>query len=150
MAFAEKEFETMATESGSSRRDFLRSTLAAGTGLAAASGCRPESDAASRAGAGAPEAIPDFELDEMTIADLQQGMESGRFTARSLAELYLGRIEAIDRNGPSLHSVLEVHGLPVGISFFGAAWTEPVLLACAFAFEQANSFRRKPSFRATL
>ena len=33
---------------------------------------------------------------------------------------------------------------------FGAAWSEPVLLACAFAFEQATSFRRKPQFRATL
>ncbi|MBC7908925.1 MAG: amidase [Pyrinomonadaceae bacterium] len=37
-----------------------------------------------------------------------------------------------------------VHGLPVGISFFGRAYTEPVLLKLAYAFEQATSHRRPP------
>jgi amidase len=106
----------MTMESGTTRRDFLRSTLASGTALAATSGCRPESTATSRAGVGAPEAIPDFELDETTIADLQQGMESGRFTAQSLAELFLARIEAVDRNGPSLHSILDVNPDAVAIA----------------------------------
>src|SRR5690606_3346989 len=32
-------------------------------------------------------------------------------------------------------------GLPVGLSFFGAAWSEPVLLRLAYAFEQATKFR---------
>ena len=36
-------------------------------------------------------------------------MESGKFTARSLVEQYLARIEAIDRNGPHLASVIEVN-----------------------------------------
>jgi amidase len=35
-----------------------------------------------------------------------------------------------------------VQGLPVGISFFGTAWSEPVLLRLAFAFEQASRARR--------
>jgi amidase len=35
-----------------------------------------------------------------------------------------------------------VHGLPVGISFFGTAWSEPVLLRLAFACEQASTARR--------
>jgi amidase len=42
-----------------------------------------------------------------------------------------------------------VHGLPVGISFFGAAWSEPVLIKMAYAFEQATKVRRKPSFLPT-
>jgi amidase len=48
-------------------------------------------------------------LDEVTIADLAAGMASGKWTARSVAERYLARIEAIDRNGPALRSVIEVN-----------------------------------------
>src|SRR6185295_4458864 len=56
----------------------------------------------------APAPVP-FALEEATIADLQQRMQSGRDTARSLAEQYLARIEAIDRGGPALHSVIELN-----------------------------------------
>jgi amidase len=44
----------------------------------------------------------------------------------------------------------EVLGLPVGLSFFGPAWSEPRLLALAFAFEQATKARRIPTFRPTV
>lgn len=50
-----------------------------------------------------------FDLDEATIADLQARMTGGRETARSIAEKYLARIEAIDRQGPQLRSVLEIN-----------------------------------------
>jgi amidase len=43
-----------------------------------------------------------------------------------------------------------VSGLPVGVSFFGRAWSEPVLLRIAYAYEQATSQRRAPTFAATL
>ncbi len=55
------------------------------------------------------EAMADFPLEEATIADLQDGMRSGRLTARGIAELYIGRIEELDRRGPALHSVLEIN-----------------------------------------
>jgi amidase len=43
-----------------------------------------------------------------------------------------------------------IHGLPVGISFFGRAWSEPDLLRIAYAFEQATRTRQKPEFLPTL
>lgn len=50
-----------------------------------------------------------FELSETTIGDLADGMKSGTYTARSLVEKYLARIEAVDRSGPALRSVLELN-----------------------------------------
>lgn len=41
-------------------------------------------------------------------------------------------------------------GLPVGISFFGTAWTEPKLIKIAYAFEQTRNARRKPEFLSTV
>ncbi len=43
-----------------------------------------------------------------------------------------------------------VHGLPVGISFFGKAWSEPTLLRLAYAYEQASLHRKPPTLKATL
>lgn len=41
----------------------------------------------------------------------------------------------------------ELDGLPVGISFFSTAWSEPTLLEIAYAFEQATMHRMVPLFR---
>jgi len=50
-----------------------------------------------------------FELNEVTIATLQDKMKSGEYTARSIAELYLKRIQAIDKSGPKLNAVIELN-----------------------------------------
>jgi amidase len=42
-----------------------------------------------------------------------------------------------------------VRGLPVGISFFGRAWSEPTLIKLAYAYEQATKHRRPPTFATT-
>jgi amidase len=44
----------------------------------------------------------------------------------------------------------QVHGMPVGISFVGRAWSESKLLGLAYAFEQATRHRRPPEFRETV
>lgn len=50
-----------------------------------------------------------FELDEVTLADLQQGLARGKYTAVRLVKAYLSRIDDIDRHGPSLNSVIELN-----------------------------------------
>jgi amidase len=89
------------------RRRFVQSGLLAAMGAIATPGF-----AAAGANAvpvsSAPGVRP-FELDEATIADLQAGMASGKFTAHSLTEKYLTRIEEIDRHGPEVHSVIEIN-----------------------------------------
>ena len=48
-------------------------------------------------------------MQEYTITELQQKMNSGELTARRLAELYLERIDSIDRDGPRLNAILETN-----------------------------------------
>ena len=49
------------------------------------------------------------DLDEITIAELQARMASGELTARQVVEAYLERIDAIDRRGPTLRSVIQTN-----------------------------------------
>jgi amidase len=52
---------------------------------------------------------PFAELEELAIAQLREAMTAGRLTARRLAEMYLARIERIDRAGPALRAVIETN-----------------------------------------
>ena len=54
-------------------------------------------------------AVRPFELEEFTINNLRDEMKSGRFTARSIAEMFLARIEEVDRRGPRVNSVIELN-----------------------------------------
>ena len=56
-----------------------------------------------------PEASPAFELDELTISDLQQALQSGKYTSKQLVEKYSDRINSIDKKGPGLNSVIEMN-----------------------------------------
>jgi amidase len=56
-----------------------------------------------------PQATASFPLEEATVAQLQDWMASGRYTARQITELYLGRIDEIDGTGRALHSVIEIN-----------------------------------------
>ena len=49
-----------------------------------------------------------FELLETTIEEVQAAYRSGELTARKLVQLYLDRIEAYDRNGPKINSIITV------------------------------------------
>jgi amidase len=104
----------MSKQLGGSRRRFLKSTLLGGVaagvvpGLSAARAFEPQAAPAS--------SVASFEYDEATIADLQAAMTSGKETARSLTEKYLARIDAVDKNGPAVNSVIEVNPDAVSIA----------------------------------
>src|SRR5580698_7314848 len=92
------------------RRNFIKTGSVAGltlTTLAAAS-CNPASPDKKQEdnAVGKPD---DFELNEVTIDTLQQKMQSKAYTSRSITELYLKRIDAIDKNGPKINSVIELN-----------------------------------------
>jgi amidase len=53
--------------------------------------------------------VPPFDLDELTLSDLQAGMAAGKMTARSITQQYLDRISELDRKGPTLRNVLETN-----------------------------------------
>jgi amidase len=93
------------------RRALLKTgALAGALGSIGSIGPLRSLEAADAPTAAPPPAAPGaFELEELSIAELQAGLGSGRWTARSLAEAYLARIEALDRKGPALHAVLEVN-----------------------------------------
>jgi amidase len=48
-------------------------------------------------------------MTELTILELQAGMQTGEMTARSITEMYLRRIAEIDQAGPTLNSVIEIN-----------------------------------------
>ncbi len=52
---------------------------------------------------------PDDELNELTIAGLQQKFSDGKYSSEQITRIYLKRIEDIDKNGPALHAVIEIN-----------------------------------------
>ncbi|HEX9164535.1 MAG TPA: amidase [Gemmatimonadales bacterium] len=95
------------TDSPIDRRDFLLAGAAAG---ALAVGLRPLAARAQAAG------TTEFDLEEVSVIDLQHRMATGQDTARSIAEKYLARIEAIDRTGPRVNCVIETNPDAVAIA----------------------------------
>src|ERR1700724_1854454 len=82
------------------RRRFLQSAMLGGVGAAMLPAV-PSTPAT-------PE-VARFELDELTIADLQAAIASGKFTCHSLTEKYRQRIEEIDRRRPAVNSVIQLN-----------------------------------------
>jgi amidase len=91
------------------RRLFLKTSLIGGA-AASLTSLYPALGAAREIASPVPvPEIKPFELDEITISDLQDGMKSGKFTAHSLVEKYSARIAEIDKQGPAINSVLELN-----------------------------------------
>src|SRR6267378_770172 len=78
-----------------SRREFAQLTSLAALGALFPKGVAPRSQAIA--------------VEETTIAQLQDGMKAGRLSARAVAQAYLDRIAALDRQGPALRAILEIN-----------------------------------------
>ena len=92
-----------------SRRNFLRTGVTAtlATAVCPSLGSARVADSAP---APAPTVtVKDFELDEITIDDVQKALQSGQYSSRSLTEKYLTRIQEIDKAGPMVNSVIELN-----------------------------------------
>ena len=87
------------------RREFVRRTALAGAALTVPVSLPREPEHILRA----PRSPAAFDLDEVTIAQLQDDMRTGKRTARAIVEAYLTRIDEIDRGGVGLNSVIETN-----------------------------------------
>lgn len=97
------------------RRNFLRTGSVAGLAATtiAVTGCQSPAPASADSNrenkAEDGKFVDDFELNEATIDMLQEKMKSGTHTSRSITQLYLDRINAIDKQGPALNAVIELN-----------------------------------------
>jgi amidase len=91
------------------RRNFLLKTTLTGFSLSllATSSCTQE----SKKDLGLQRENQDdlFSLSEITVDELQQKMQAGEYTSHAITEMYLDRISAIDDEGPSLNSIIELN-----------------------------------------
>lgn len=98
------------------RRNFLKNSSAAGASVAAISllGCKEES--APKIDVTDNKAEDLFELNEATIDSLQEAMKSGKYSSQKITQLYLDRIQQIDKSGPKLNSVIEINPDAISIA----------------------------------
>lgn len=85
----------------SDRREFLKTGLLGAAAIAASSQLDLKASAQT--------SVKPFELEEITVAELRAGLDSGRFTSEQLVQMYSQRIADIDRQGPAINAVIEMN-----------------------------------------
>jgi len=96
------------SNSASSRRTFLQSALVT-SGTAALYPALGAGRVFGSPAESATQTVKPFDLEEITIPELQDGLKSGKHTARSLAEKYLARIDEVDKRGPAVNAIIELN-----------------------------------------
>ncbi len=94
------------------RRKFLRNGSLAGMAITSLSVVSCNTDTEKNADVAkepTTKASLDFKLNEVTVDELQQKMKTGEYTSRTITEMYLKRIDEVDKNGPTLNSVIELN-----------------------------------------
>ncbi|MFM9911792.1 MAG: amidase [Chitinophagaceae bacterium] len=96
------------------RRNFLKNSSAAGLSVGAASiiACNESNQVKKEEQI----STDSFVLNEVTIDDLQQKMKSGTYSSVQITQLYLDRINAIDKAGSKLNSIIELNPDAIAIA----------------------------------
>ncbi|MEM6736372.1 MAG: amidase [Bacteroidota bacterium] len=89
------------------RRNFIQ--LSAITGTAPLLGIKACAPSTTSNGNQKEKKEESFELEEWTVPQFQEAMESGKYTSRKICELYLARIEEKDQSENGLNSILEIN-----------------------------------------
>ncbi|MDX6713327.1 MAG: amidase [Blastocatellia bacterium] len=92
--------------SGLNRRKFLQAGIVTS---AVAAVTRTSLARVSEPAPAKPISAQPFEFDEATIDELQQAMKSGKHTSHEITAAYLSRVQAIDKNGPAINSIIELN-----------------------------------------
>jgi amidase len=96
------------------RRNFIKNSSLAGLtlasiGVAASCNTSPVKEKTAAVEKTPEPGARDFILNEITIDELQKKMQNGEHTSRSITQLYLSRIDAIDKKGPAINAVIEIN-----------------------------------------
>lgn len=93
------------------RKDFITNTTLAAAGLTTLllASCSPGSSKKGKPVLADSDADADPELNEISISDLKDKMAKGEYSSEQVTQLYLQRIEAIDKKGPALNAVIELN-----------------------------------------
>jgi amidase len=89
------------------RRSFVKASSVLSASVATLTACSSPKSAGTETDS-AP-FVDEFALNELSINDLQKKMQSGEYTSEAITQLYLDRIQAIDKNGPHLNAVIEIN-----------------------------------------
>lgn len=93
-----------------SRREFLAASAAGAFALTTLP------HPTRRSGGTAERQAADVELEEATVTELQRAMAAGTLTSAAICAAYLQRIDAVDRSGPTLRSVIETNPEAIAIA----------------------------------
>ena len=92
------------------RRAFLAKSAIGTAGMSIAAGCSKSTGFQTIPAAKESQlAMASFELEEITVEELQTGMESGKYSAESVVQAYLNRIDKIDRGENGVNSIIELN-----------------------------------------
>lgn len=95
------------------RRDFINKAAIFTTGSFMATACHVKSSSGTST---TQNGEVGFELSEITIGTLQQRLNAGDYTSEQIINLYLKRIEEIDKKGPVINSIIEINPDAIAIA----------------------------------